>query len=72
MFYIGWGLWEKCKNNFLNFFKKGGGENEGESMERQQIMGTNFLFSKFVSWFKMFYIGWGLWEKCKNNFSKFF
>ena len=24
MFYIGWGLWEKCKNNFLNFFKKGG------------------------------------------------
>ena len=41
-------------------------------MERQQIMGTDFLFSNFVFWFKMFYIGWGLWEKYKNNFLKFF
>ena len=46
-------------------------------MERQQInWGLNqnlgVLFSNFVFWLKMFYMGWGLWEKYKKIFWKFF
>ena len=46
-------------------------------MERQQInWGLNqnlgVLFSNFVFWLKMFYMGWGLWEKYKKFFWNFF